>query len=129
LKRDAPLKEALDKLKEFFILGVITNNPVSVARKTFKALGVENSFSVLVGLDTCMKPKPHKEPFFKFIELSACSAGNCVSVGDRFDIDIRIPLEIGMGGILVEGGEGVYRLLELLSCNEIKSNPIIDYGI
>jgi phosphoglycolate phosphatase/putative hydrolase of the HAD superfamily len=39
----------------------------------------------------------------------------CVSVGDRYDIDIALPLELGMGGILVDGVEDVYTLPEVWS--------------
>jgi phosphoglycolate phosphatase/putative hydrolase of the HAD superfamily len=35
-------------------------------------------------------------------------------VGDRYDIDIALPLELGMGGILVDGVEDVYRLPALI---------------
>jgi ribonucleotide monophosphatase NagD (HAD superfamily) len=36
--------------------------------------------------------------------------GACVSVGDRYDMDIAIPLSLGMGGILVAGVADVYQL-------------------
>ena len=38
----------------------------------------------------------------------------CLSVGDRYDIDLALPLELGMGAVLVQGVEDVYRLPELL---------------
>ncbi|MDR0496022.1 MAG: HAD family hydrolase [Treponema sp.] len=118
IKEDKLLKETLDKLSELFILGIVTNNPVLVARKTLALLGVDESFPVIVGLDTCMTAKPNKKPFEKFIDLANCPGEICVSIGDRFDIDIGVPLEMGMGGILVDGVEDVYRLPELLKgCN------------
>ena len=115
LKEDKKLKESLEELSRFFILGVITNNPVLVARKTLAAMEVEGCFSVLIGLDTCKAAKPDKKPFNKFSELSGCPAGTCVSVGDRYDIDLAPAMEIGMGGILVGGAEDVYGLPELLA--------------
>ncbi|MDR2796887.1 MAG: HAD family hydrolase, partial [Treponema sp.] len=33
------------------------------------------------------------------------------SVGDRYDMDIALPLSLGMGGILVDGVEDVYHLV------------------
>jgi FMN phosphatase YigB (HAD superfamily) len=114
LKGDEKLKAALEKLSHRFVLGVVTNNPVLVARKTLTALGVETCFPFIIGLDTCMTAKPHKIPFEKFSELSSCPPETCVSVGDRYDIDLDIPLSMGMGGILVNGAEDVYCLPELL---------------
>ena len=110
IKEDARLKESLEILSRSYILGVVTNNPVLVARKTLAALGVEAYFPILIGLDTCMTPKPHKTPFMKFSELSGCPPEACVSIGDRYDIDLDIPLGLGMGGILVDGVQDVYSL-------------------
>jgi phosphoglycolate phosphatase/putative hydrolase of the HAD superfamily len=110
LKRDEKLKAALEKLSGNFILGVVTNNPVLVARKTLAALGVEAYFPFIIGLDTCMIAKPHKMPFEKFSESSRCPPETCVSIGDRYGIDLDIPLKMGMGGILVDGVEDIYSL-------------------
>ncbi|GHU60966.1 hypothetical protein FACS189445_2140 [Spirochaetia bacterium] len=38
----------------------------------------------------------------------------CVSIGDRYDIDLLLPLELGMGGILVDGVEDVYKVPGIL---------------
>jgi phosphoglycolate phosphatase/putative hydrolase of the HAD superfamily len=114
IKEDEKLKVVLKKLSESFTLGVVTNNPVLVARKTLAALGVEACFPFIIGLDTCMIAKPHKVPFEKFSEISLCPPETCVSVGDRYDIDLDIPLQMGMGGILVDGVEDVYCLPEII---------------
>jgi phosphoglycolate phosphatase/putative hydrolase of the HAD superfamily len=114
IKEDPKLRETLRELSRSFVLGVVTNNPVLVARKTLAVLGVESYFPIIVGLDTCMTAKPHETPFRMFCGLSGCPPEACVSVGDRDDIDLDIPLEMGMGGILVEGVEDVYRLPESL---------------
>ena len=114
ISEDKRLRRTLEELSRSFILGVVTNNPVLVARKTLAALGVDNYLPVLVGLDTCLTAKPDKKPFIKFSELANCPAKTCVSIGDRYDIDLDIPLEMGMGGILVDGVEDVYELPEVL---------------
>ncbi len=62
-----------------------------------------------------MIAKPHKMPFEKFSESSFCPPETCVSIGDRYDIDLDIPLQMGMGGILVNGVEDVYCLPKLLA--------------
>ncbi|GHU64542.1 haloacid dehalogenase [Spirochaetia bacterium] len=110
LSPDKKLRETLKALSSFFKLGVVTNNPVSIAKRTLGALGVEDCFTALVGLDTCMTPKPHKLPFTRIAELLNTDPKNCISIGDRYDIDIELPLEMGMGGILVDGVEDVYTL-------------------
>ena len=108
--KDPKLKNTMEELSRFFILGIVTNNPVLVARKTLAALGIKEYIPFLVGLDTCKVSKPDKIPFLRFSEISACPCENCVSIGDRFDIDLDIPLQIGMGAVLVDGVEDVYEL-------------------
>ncbi len=123
LSKDTRLRSALEQLNKAFVLGVVTNNPVSIAERTLCALGVEDLFHTrtlvrrtvvrIIGLDTCGVSKPHKEPFMRAAVLCGAVPEACVSVGDRYDIDIALPLELGMGGILVDGVEDVYKLPEL----------------
>jgi len=115
VKEDKKLKAVLEELSNSYSLGVITNNPVLVARKTLAALGVEACFPFIIGIDTCMVAKPHKVPFERFSETSHCPIETCVSIGDRYDIDLDIPIQMGMGGILVDGVEDVYCLPELFA--------------
>ncbi|MDR0450379.1 MAG: HAD family hydrolase [Treponema sp.] len=110
LEGDARLRETLLLLSGQYKLALLTNNPLSIARRTLRCLGLEAVFPVLVGLDSCMVSKPHEIPFRKAAEESGAAAEGCVSIGDRYEIDLALPLEMGMGGILVEGVEDVYRL-------------------
>jgi phosphoglycolate phosphatase/putative hydrolase of the HAD superfamily len=114
IKEDFKLKETLEILSRHFIIGLVTNNPVQVARKTLAALGAEDYFPIIVGLDTCMIAKPHEKPFLEFSGLSSCLPDVCVSIGDRFDVDLDIPIKMGMGGILVDGVEDIYNLPDIL---------------
>ena len=117
LTKDPRLGEILYKFSRSCVLGVVTNNPILVAHRTLTALGVEDFFPIIIGLDTCMLAKPHKIPFVKFCELSSCPPETCVSIGDRYDMDLDLPLEMGMGGILVDGVEDVYELPGILKKN------------
>ena len=110
LAPDHQLRYALEQLESRFILAVVTNNPISIAQRTLKILGVEDLFHVIVGLDTCGVSKPHKEPLMRATTLCSAAPETCVSVGDRYDIDIALPLELGMGGILVDGVNDIYTL-------------------
>ena len=114
LSRDEKLIEALSHLKEKYKLICVTNNPVLPARKTLDAIGVSEFFPDLVGLDTCFKSKPALEPFLKACEITKTEPENCLAVGDRYDMDVSLPLEMGMGGILVTGVEEVYLIPDTL---------------
>ena len=97
-------------LAEHFKMICVTNNPVLPARKTLEALGISGFFPEIVGLDTCFKSKPAREPFLKAVEKLGVEAAACLAVGDRYDLDIALPMEMGMGGILVSGVSDVYQL-------------------
>ncbi len=120
LGRDEKLIEALKILQSKYQLICVTNNPVLPARKTLDAIGISDFFPEIVGLDTCFKSKPALEPFrtaVDWLSKAACESGekvisaeNCLAVGDRYDMDIKLPLEMGMGGIFVSGVEEVYQI-------------------
>jgi phosphoglycolate phosphatase/putative hydrolase of the HAD superfamily len=118
LGEDKKLKKTLSELSARYALGVVTNNPVLVARRTLAVLGVEDCFGALVGLDTCMTAKPGRLPFVRITEFLGRKVETCVSIGDRYDIDLALPMELGMGGILVDGVEDVYGLPEILGTRE-----------
>jgi len=117
LAADKKLRSALEKLASRFALAVVTNNPVSIAARTLSVLGVHDILQKIAGLDTCCLSKPNREIFLKAAEFCGTSIDQCISVGDRYDIDIALPLEMGMGGILVDGVEDVYKLPEVLFKN------------
>ncbi len=116
LRRDEKLIDELKILQKKYQLICVTNNPVLPARKTLDALGISEFFPEIVGLDTCFKSKPALEPFETAVERlsksseSGIKAENCIAIGDRYDMDIALPLKMGMGGILVNGVEEVYQI-------------------
>ena len=119
---DQRLVEELSDLSDNFKLICVTNNPVLPARKTLDAIGVSRFFEEIIGLDTCFKSKPAVEPFMAALEYLNCTPQECVAVGDRYDLDIAIPLQMGMGGILVTGVEEVYGMNKLLLTPERAEN-------
>jgi phosphoglycolate phosphatase/putative hydrolase of the HAD superfamily len=115
LGEDKMLRSTLLRLASRFSLAAVTNNPVSVAVRTFSALGIHDILENIAGLDTCKASKPNKEIFYKAAQLCGVFPELCISIGDRYDIDIALPLELGMGGILVDGVDDVYKLPEILA--------------
>lgn len=114
---DPRLAEALGRLvgpPPGLRLVAVTNNPRLVGQKTLAALGVEHLFAGVVGLDDTMKSKPDPAPFVLALELAAVPAGQCLAVGDRYDVDLAVPLAIGMGAVLVDGVADVYALPDLI---------------
>ena len=115
LEYDAKLVETMEKLAQKYKIAAVTNNPMIPAKKTLEVLGVINFFDEIIALDTCFVSKPHKLPYERAALGLALAFEQCLSVGDRYDIDLAVPLEMGMGGILVSGVKDVYTLPEILT--------------
>jgi HAD superfamily hydrolase (TIGR01509 family) len=113
LAKDQKLDRALSALSKRFALALMTNNPRLIGEKSLEALGVRRHFSVLVGLDDTLSGKPAPEPFALVSRRLGLDPSRCVSIGDRFDVDLAPAMELGMGAILVDGVEDVYLLPEL----------------
>ena len=114
LTRDEKLIQILQELSKSLKLICVTNNPVFTARKTLDAIGISEFFPEIVGLDTCLKSKPALEPFEEACRILQVTPQDCIAIGDRYDMDIALPLQMGMGGILVCGVEDVYLLNQIL---------------
>ena len=108
LHRDEKLVKTIESLKSKYKIICVTNNPVFTARKTLEAIGISEFFPEIIGLDSTGLSKPHYLPFSMALQKMGVEEKNCVAVGDRFNIDIELPVKMGMGGILVDGVEDVY---------------------
>lgn len=114
LEPNPKLKSTLEKATKKFKMICVTNNPVEAARKTLKVIGIDSILPDIVGLDSCRKSKPAKENIELALKITESKAIECVSIGDRYDIDLRLPVEMGMGGVLVDGVEDVIDFIESL---------------
>lgn len=114
LSFDEALADSLKELAAVYRLLCITNNPASIGCKTLEILGAQPFISEIIGFDTCKTAKPDPKVFELALKRAATPVEQCISVGDRYDIDIAVPLEMGMGGILVSGVQDVYKLKNVL---------------
>jgi HAD superfamily hydrolase (TIGR01509 family) len=114
LERDERLREALSSLASSYALALVTNNPRSVGRKGLEAVGISEYFRAVIGLDDTMRSKPDPAPYSRAASSLGLEPAACVSIGDRYDVDIVPALSLGMGAVLVDGVEDVYRLPGIL---------------
>jgi phosphoglycolate phosphatase/putative hydrolase of the HAD superfamily len=115
LVADSRLDLTLGRLAVQFDLALLTNNPRLVGEKSLDALGVRSRFSVILGLDDTLSGKPATAPFVEVARRLGRDPRDCISIGDRFDVDLAPAMDIGMGAVLVDGVEDVYHLPELFA--------------
>ncbi len=114
LSQDGALFESLSSLKNFYILGIITNNPHAVAEQSLKALGIFDLFNIIIALDDTYRSKPDPAPFKMLLKETQAQPRDCFVIGDRYDIDIEPALAEGMNGILVDSVKDLYILPQIL---------------
>ena len=114
LKPNPGLKAALEEAAKKYSLIAVTNNPVEAARKTLSVIGIDKTISNIIGLDTCKKSKPARQILDLALERTNSRAEECISIGDRYDIDLALPIQMGMGGVLVDGAEDIIEFLKTL---------------
>ena len=114
LTKDQGTIDALRVLSARYRVAAVTNNTYSIGRRTLSHLGLVSFFSVIVGLDTCYVSKPAVEPYQEALSRLSSSPDQAVSIGDRYSVDMEVPLAMGMGGVLVEKLDDLYCLPEAL---------------
>jgi phosphoglycolate phosphatase/putative hydrolase of the HAD superfamily len=112
---DPALRATLRALSAPAHLAALTNNPVSIGHRTLATLAVREYIDPLVGLDSTFRSKPNPEPFQEVMSRLPFAWSETLFVGDRFEVDLQLPLYYGAGAILVEGVSDVYRLPHALA--------------
>lgn len=74
-------KEALDVLKEKYILAVVTNDNLRIAEETLRLAGLEGYFDFVAGADD-FGPKPNPAALFEFAKRFDVQLNEMVYVGD-----------------------------------------------
>lgn len=115
LSPDPRLAKVLADLGRRLGLALVTNNPAELGRRGLAALGLGAIVTVVVGLDDCMASKPDPAPYALAARRLGADPGDCISVGDRYDVDLAPALALGMGAIEVSGVEDVYALPDFLA--------------
>jgi len=114
LKKDRKLISTMKNLSKEYKIAAVTNTSTQIARRTLKVLGILSFFCPVVGIEKTLISKPTIKPYIYVSEKLQIPLQNFISIGDRFEIDVELPVKYGMGGIVVEGIEDVYALPEIL---------------
>jgi len=85
-------------------------DPADVAERTLDVLGVRSLFPRVIGLDEAGHSKPHPAAFDIAYGVLGRDPSQVVAVGDRYAVDLEVPLSRGSGGVLVESMDDVYAL-------------------
>lgn len=123
LVRDERVIRLLRHLAERFSLYIYTNNNRALTTRIMDYLGLSDTVQDIFTIDDTWRPKPDEEMVRKILEDVRLSPNEALFVGDRYDVDLRVPEQLGCPVYLSQNMEQLLRLEELL--NTQPSHPLL----
>ena len=113
LAADSRVIAMLARLKANYALYIYTNNNRRLAGRIMQAIGIEGFFSGVFSVEDFWRSKPDRLALAKLFAAIGAKPIECLFVGDRFDVDLRLPEEHGSRVLLTKTTEELLLLEEL----------------
>lgn len=114
LQPDPRVNLLLDRLSERYRSWLLTNNNRVLTDKILTRLGLEGSFQRVITINDTWRPKPDQELLDQLLRELALPPEAVLFVGDRYDIDLRLPAQLGCAVLLTKTVEELLQLENLL---------------
>ena len=113
LTRDDRVVELLKSLGQKFELYIYTNNNRTITAAIMDSIGIEGLFRQVFTIEDCWIPKPDRGALADILRRVGRAPDECMFVGDRFDVDLRYPAELGCAVFLVSTTNDLFPLLQI----------------
>jgi putative hydrolase of the HAD superfamily len=114
LVKDNSLAKLLKRLEHRFELYVYTNNNRPLAEKIMKSLGILGLFQEVFTIEDFWRPKPDVSALETVFARIGREPSECLFVGDRYDIDLRLPAKMGSAVFLTKNVQELMVLLKTM---------------
>jgi len=114
LERDQRVITLLQRLREHFCLYIYTNNNRALTTRILAHLGLDGLFKQIFAIDDDWLAKPDEGKLERILAVTGVPAERLLFVGDRYDIDLRVPEQKGCPVFLSQHLDQLLRLEELL---------------
>ena len=118
LVRDDRVIRLLERLAEKFTLAIYTNNNRPLTTRIMKCLGLDGLVANVFTIDDTWRGKPDEEMVCRVLAALKLAPEEALFVGDRYDVDLRRPEQLGCPVYLSQHLEQLLRLERLLTCSE-----------
>jgi putative hydrolase of the HAD superfamily len=115
LKNDPRVVDLLDRLSSRYELHLYTNNNLSLTGRILETIGCRQFFPRPFTIEEGWEPKPHPATLEALLREIRREPGECLFVGDRYDIDLSLPAERGCRVFLSRTVEELLQLNELIT--------------
>ena len=100
-------KEAIEEAGKFATLGIVTTKTKRYSIELLDHLGILKDFSIIIGREDVLNPKPHPEPILKAISLLKVKKDSAWMIGDTL-MDIKSAKAAGVKNCGVLCGYGKF---------------------
>lgn len=114
LVRDERVIALLDKLSGSVPLYLYTNNNRILTARIIARLGLEGRFRQIHTIDDTWRGKPDETMLTLVLEKAGLKPSQALFVGDRYDVDLRLPEQRGCPVYLSQSIEQLLRLEDIL---------------
>ncbi|HEY3308256.1 MAG TPA: HAD family hydrolase [Desulfuromonadaceae bacterium] len=114
LVRDERVIELLQGLSKRFKLYIYTNNNHVLATRIIELLGFEGLFERVFAIDDEWRAKPDEYVLEQVLKVTAIPPAQLLFIGDRYDVDLRLPEQKGCPVFLTQNVDQLLRLKDLI---------------
>lgn len=114
LKPDPRLRKMLLALRAQYRLAVVTNNHRQNTEETLACLGILEAFDEILTLSESRRFKPSSELYADMAQRLGVDATECLSIGDRYHLDLEPAAAVGMHTFWVRQNADLFRLPAVL---------------
>lgn len=114
LNRDSRVIDLLNRLGARLDLYIYTNNNRILTTRIIEHLGFGDCFAHIFTIDDSWQAKPDEKALDRIIDATGLTPDRVLFVGDRYDVDLRLPELRGCPVFLVRSIEQLLRLETLL---------------
>jgi putative hydrolase of the HAD superfamily len=114
LQVDSRVVGLLKELGEAYALHIYTNNNTGLSRRVMEAIGVAGLFRRTFTIEDSWRPKPDRDTLEMIYAEIGAQPEECLFVGDRYDIDLRLPAAMGSAVFLATAPDELLNLGKLL---------------
>lgn len=110
LVRDDRVIALLEKLRERYRLFIYTNNNRVLTTRILGYLGLDHLFERIFAIDDAWRAKPDEVMLDQLFTTMGLTPAQVLFVGDRYDVDLRLPEQKGCPVFLTQSVDQLMRL-------------------
>lgn len=115
IEADSRVPLLVSSLAKMCRVWLLTNNNHVLTGKILSTLGLTGAFEKVITIDDTWRPKPDESVLDEVLDGLALPAERVLFVGDRYDIDLRLPEQRGCPVLLTRTMEELLQLEQLFA--------------